>query len=157
VRPRYRPLPRDAGSWPAVSLFWIFLWMEMVWNASDHPAALAVAILAYSALAWTGMYVFGRERWLAQCDPFARVFGGLARLSASDVRAEGRRLAEWRLRPYAMGLIAREPAHASEVALVLLMLAAVSFDGFMETPAWAWLVDTLAGTDEASTDETVRT
>ena len=45
------------------------------------------------------------------------------------------------LRPYGVGLLAREPMPASIVVLVLAMLAAVCFDGFMETPLWAGVLD----------------
>ncbi|TMG90399.1 MAG: hypothetical protein E6H76_04560 [Betaproteobacteria bacterium] len=30
-----------AGAWPAVGLFFVFLWMEMAWEDSDHPADTA--------------------------------------------------------------------------------------------------------------------
>ena len=50
---------------------------------------------------------------------------------------------EWVLRPYAVGLVAHEPLSASQTALVLLILASVSFDGFRDTPAWAAVVDWL--------------
>lgn len=48
------------------------------------------------------------------------------------------------LRPPAVGLLAGRPAAASELALVVLLLAIVSFDGFSETPAWAALESALA-------------
>jgi hypothetical protein len=129
------PYPKAAGVWPAAALFLLFAWMELVWEGADKPASLSLAIIAYSALAWTGMWVFGRREWLRRGEMFAIVFGLLARFSPTEVRvSEGRR--EWNLRPYAVGLLAREPAHPSEVALVVFMLAAVSFDGLRDTPLW---------------------
>ena len=132
------------GAWPAVGLFLVFLWMEIAWQESDHPARLAAAILGYSALTWTGMFAFGRSRWLDAGEVFNRVFGVLARFAPTRIRIENGRVAELQLRPYAVGLLARKPVGPSEIALILLMLAAVSFDGFMETPAWAALADTFA-------------
>jgi hypothetical protein len=141
VRPLNRAMPRSLGVWPALFLYLVFLWMELAWESSDHPAALSMAILAYSALTWAGMFVFGTTRWLAHAEAFANVFGTLARFSPSDIRVEEGRLVEWRLRPYAVGLLARDPLALSQTALVVTILASVSFDGFMETPAWAALVE----------------
>lgn len=132
------------GVWPAVGLFVVFLWMEIAWEESDHPARLAAAILGYSALTCAGMFAFGRRRWLDAGEVFNRVFGVLARFAPTRIRIENGRVAELELRPYAVGLLAREPVGASEIALIVLMLAAVSFDGFMETPAWAAIADTFA-------------
>jgi len=137
VRPLNRPLARRIGVWPAVALYLIFIWTEIAWDASDHPASLAVAIVGYSLITWLGMFVFGAAAWLDHGEVFTRVFGTIARFSPSDIRLFDGRLVEWKLRPYAVGLLGREPIEASEVALVILILASVSFDGFMETPAWA--------------------
>ena len=139
-RPRLR-LPKRLGVWPAVAFLLAFLWMELAWEGSDHPARIAAAVLGYSTLTWIGMYLFGRSEWLAQGEVFARIFGILARFAPMEIRLVEGRIVEWRLRPYAVGLLAREPVHASEIALVLLMLASVSLDGFMETPAWAAMAD----------------
>jgi hypothetical protein len=133
--------PDALGAWPAVVLFLAFVWMELVWEKSDAPAYLAAAMLAYSALTWLGMLLFGRARWLSRGEVFTLVFGLLARFAPTEVRessAGGRALC---LRPYGVGLLSREPAPASMVVLVLAMLAAVSVDGFMETPLWASILD----------------
>jgi len=143
-------VPSSMQAWPAVALYLSFLWMEMAWEGSDSPARIAAAILAYSALTWTGMWLFGREAWLERGEAFTRVFGVLARFSPMRIRMADRRVTEWELRPHAVGLLDREPAGASEIVLVLVILAAVSFDGFLETPAWASLVEALSGSDEPS-------
>jgi hypothetical protein len=110
--------------------------MEIVWEHSDEPASLAAAMLAYSALTWLGMLLFGREEWLRRGEMFSLVFGLLARFAPTGIRVEGKRVSV-HLRPYAVGLLTREPVDASHVVLVVLILAAMSFDGFIETPAWA--------------------
>ena len=133
--------PARLGVWPAVILFVIFIWMEVAWDASDHPASLAAAMLAYSALTWLGMLVFGRAEWLRRGEVFSLVFGILARFAPIGSREGDAR--EWSLRPYAVGLITSEPLPASQMALVLLLLASVSFDGFRDTPAWAAVVEGL--------------
>ncbi|MEP7068491.1 MAG: hypothetical protein ABI789_04585 [Usitatibacter sp.] len=135
-------------AWPAVVLYLAFLWMEMVWEGSDSPARIAAAIVAYSALTWAGMGLFGREVWLERGEVFSRVFGTLARFSPTHVRIEDRRVVEWHLRPPAVGLLESHPVDASGMMLVITILAAVSFDGFLETPAWASLAAALTGGDE---------
>jgi hypothetical protein len=133
-----------------VLLYVLFLWMETAWDGSDVPARVAAAMLAYSVLVWAGMAIYGREAWLEHGEAFTRVFGLLARFSPTEVRLQDRRLTALALRPYAVGLLAHEPADRSEIALVITILAAVSFDGFLETPAWAALNDALAPDGEGA-------
>ncbi|MEP6656367.1 MAG: hypothetical protein ABJC33_03985, partial [Betaproteobacteria bacterium] len=115
----------------------------------------ASALLVYTVLTLVAMALFGRHTWLANGEAFSMVYGLLARFAPTEVRALG----EWNLRPYAVGLLVEEPAPVSLLALVVLMLASVTFDGFVETPAWAslseivsqWLAlaDGAAGSREA--------
>jgi hypothetical protein len=133
--------PDAIGAWPAVVLFLAFIWMELVWERSDSPAYLAVAMIAYTALTWLGMLLFGRTQWLIHGEVFARVFGLLARFAPTEVRESSSGGRAFCLRPYGIGLLPREPVPASIVVLVLAMLAAVCFDGFMETPLWAGLLE----------------
>jgi hypothetical protein len=136
--------PPWMAAWPAVVIYLAFLWAEMVWDGSDSPRRLATLIVAYSVLTWTGMWVFGREAWLEHGEAITRVFGVFARFSPMGIRLKDRRILEWELRPYAVALLTREPVHTSEIVLVMIILAAVSFDGFLETPAWASLAEALS-------------
>jgi hypothetical protein len=133
--------PEALGAWPAVVLFLVFVWMELVWERSDAPAYLAAAMLAYAALTWLGMLLFGRTQWLRCGDVFALVFGLLARFAPTEVRESPSGNRALYLRPFGVGLLTREPVPASMVVLVLAMLAAVCFDGFMETPLWAGILE----------------
>ncbi len=133
--------PDALGAWPAVVLFLSYVWMEVVWEHSDSPAHLAKAMLAYSALTWLGMLLFGRAQWLKSGEVFALVFGLLARFAPTELRKSGAGVQDLALRPYGVGLLAREPVPNSTLVLVLTMLAAVSFDGFMETQLWATVLD----------------
>jgi hypothetical protein len=132
--------PETLGIWPAVALLLVFIWMEMVWEQSDHPAPLATAMLAYSVLTWLGMLLFGRPQWRSHGEVFSIVFGLLAGFAPTELRVSTTGDRELHLRAYAVGLLPHEPVGTSRVALVLTLLAAVSFDGFMETPLWAALV-----------------
>ena len=78
--------PDALGAWPAVVLFVAFVWMELVWDHSDSPAYLAAAMLAYSALTWLGMILFGRAQWLRRGEVFTLVFGVLARFAPTELR-----------------------------------------------------------------------
>ena len=138
-----RPYPARLGHWPAVALFWAFAWLELISGVGEDPYALAWLITAYSALTWLGMARFGRDAWLAHGEAFTVAFGLIARFAPLAARDDGG--PGLKLRPYATGLLTVRPAPVSLAVFVLLMLATVSFDGFVETPGWQavldWLVD----------------
>jgi hypothetical protein len=130
-----RYYPELAGVWPATALFLLFAWVELVWTGADSPASLAMAIIGYALFTWAGMFIFGRSEWLQRGEVFAIVFSLLARFSPTEFRTHGAR-SELNLRPYGAGLIVREPLSRSQLALVLCMLATVTFDGFRDTALW---------------------
>jgi hypothetical protein len=137
-----RPYPARLASWPAVGFFLIFVWMELVWTGAERPRALASAVVLYSAVTWAGMFVFGRDVWLRNAEPFSGFFGILGRFApisagGDDPDPPGT------LRPPALGLMPDGPLSVSMLIFILLMLAAVMFDGFLETPAWAALSQSL--------------
>jgi hypothetical protein len=107
--------PPWLGEWPAVALFLAFAWAELVWPDRDVPARLACAVLGYALITWTGMFLFGRETWLARGEAFSLAFGLLARFAPLGRRTEG-------------------PVSFPFMVFVLLMLATVTYDGFLETP-----------------------
>ncbi len=166
-RPPWR-YPAWLGYWPAVVLFLIFAWIELIYTGRSIPAHLGRLILGYSALTFAGMALFGRATWLRRADPFATAFGVLARFAPTEIRTADpdacRRCAapcagpdgvcldcgdcfdraaparrEWNLRPFAAGLLRTDDVTPSMVVFVLLLLSAVTFDGFTATPAWAGL------------------
>ncbi len=144
--------PAWLGHWPAVLLFWVFAWLELVSGAAEHPASLGTLIVVYSVLTWGGMAIFGRDAWLAHGEVFSVVFGLLARFA--PLAGGGRPAGETggsggdretpsglHLRPYGVGLLAERPLGTSAICLVLLMLATVTYDGIGETPLWAGFLD----------------
>ena len=158
--------PRWLGNWPAVILFFWFVWAELIWPSSDSPASLAQAATNYSIITWLGMIVFGKHVWLRQGEAFTLVFGLLARFSPTEVRITNRALCatcstrecheqrtacvncyecfeqaalserEWNLRPWAVGLLTDGPIPLSRMVFVVVMLASVTFDGLLATPLW---------------------
>jgi hypothetical protein len=157
------PYPEWLGAWPAVLLFFGFAWMELVWRQGHVPAALARAVLIYSAITWLGMVVFGREPWLRGGETFSVIFSLFARFAPTEVRVATPSICasctsdacrhgnadcvncyecygearpherEWNLRPFAVGLIPQHPVPPSMMAFVLVALATVTFDGLKET------------------------
>ena len=163
-----RRYPAGLGVWPAVALFLAFAWVELIYTGRSIPAQLGRLIVAYSALTWTGMALFGRATWLRHADPFATAFGVLARFAPTEIRVTDREACrrcelpcaepdgacldcgecfdraaparrEWNVRPFAAGLLNTADVSPSMVVFVLLLLSTVTFDGFTATPAWAGL------------------
>lgn len=133
--------PQALGVWPAVALLLAFTWSELISPRPAVPAYVASMAVAYSLLAWTGMVLFGRERWLRHGEVFAVLFGVLAHFAPTESRIapDGASAREWALRPFAVGLLRNDDVPASMVAFVLLYLVSVIFDGMLVTPGWAWL------------------
>lgn len=124
--------PRCISAWPAVLLFLGFIWCELVWTENAVPDKLVMLILGYSIFTWTGMVIFGVEPWRSNADPFARFFGLFARFAPLDVK-NGRLILRW----FGAGLRPERTPLTAEAAFVIVVLAAVSFDGISETPFWA--------------------
>ncbi|MEC9367983.1 MAG: hypothetical protein VX871_04755 [Pseudomonadota bacterium] len=127
--------PPALGAWPSVLFLFLVAWLEQVSTIGERPRALACVILLYSGLTWMGMWFFGRDKWLASGEVFHQYFGVLGRFAPVGT-CDGRIV----LRPYGAGLRATQPAHPSMTLFVIVMLATVTFDGFVETPAWAGLL-----------------
>jgi hypothetical protein len=118
--------PARLGAWPAVALFFCFAWAELVWPERDVPARLACVVLGFAVITWLGMFLFGRETWLAHGEAFALAFGLLARFSPLSRRDEA-------------------AVSFSRMVFVLLMLATVTYDGFLETPLMQAITTALHG------------
>ena len=131
--------PSWLGRWPIVGMFAVFAWLELIFEQGEQPRILAILVVLYSAITWTGMALFGRETWLRNGEIFNAVFALLARF-APTVGAAG----QWCLRPLAVGLVSREPASNPSICFVLLLLTTVTFDGILETPMWAGILDRVA-------------
>ncbi len=135
-RPAARPLARYPPRWgvaPAIVLFVGFVWMELLWGGSEVPRRLALVIVAYSACTWLAMAIFGRDVWLARGELFSVYFQILGRFAPLGSNGLGSLIA----RPFALGLLVERPVASTMTVFVLLMLASVTFDGFIETPLWA--------------------
>lgn len=158
-----RTYPEWAGVWPAVVLFAGFLWLRGLWADVGDPRTLAILILAYSAVVWTGMSVFGAHVWLARGECFTVFYtllaamGPLERRVPDTARCAGCSLGcrretgdcvdcaecfaraprrELNVRMWTAGLIARPAPRLDTTAFVLLMLGGGMFGGILDTRWW---------------------
>ena len=167
--------PRWLGVWPAFVLFLGFAWLENSYPGASEPETIAAVVIAYSLVTWGGMLLFGRHVWLRYGEAFSVVFGVLARLAPTEVMTRSRDLCrdceihcdaatdgcvncyrcwesaarderELNLRPFAAGLAGRERVTTDMLAIVLLLLATVTFDGVRSTPFWTDVRDNLFST-----------
>jgi hypothetical protein len=125
--------PERLGRWPAALGILAFVWLELVYGASGFqvvgltPHTVAVATLVYSAYTFVAMALFGSERWLERGEAFSVYFGMFASLAPLEVR--DRRLGRRRPLAGASKWVAAAPG---SLALILLTIAATTFDGASE-------------------------
>ena len=156
--------PVKLGMWPAVALFLGFAWMESAFVDSVVPRILANFVIVYSLITWSGMVLFGKHEWLRHGEVFSIVFGLMSKFSMTEVRVldfevcrdicpddcriedgdcvdcyecfEHSENKEFNLRPPIAGITSSANITPSGFAMVMLLLAMVSFDGFSATPEW---------------------
>ena len=166
--------PRGLGVWPAFALFLGFAWLENAYPGASEPETIALAVVTYSVITWAGMLMFGPHIWLRYGEAFSVMFGVLARFAPTEVRTTSDRYIdceaecddsdrgcvnchpcwerapraerELNLRPFAAGLAGRERVTTDVMAMVLLLLATVTFDGLSSTPLWTEVRDSLFST-----------
>ncbi|KLK90003.1 hypothetical protein AA309_28070 [Microvirga vignae] len=145
-RGRFRRYPAWLGAWPAGAFFLLMAWLELIASGRDIPRNVALGGMTYLGLTWIGCHLFGPSVWLRNGDAFSVAFAILGRFAPLKIAGTGLRWCWW-LRPYAVGLLSARPLSASLTAFTLLMLATVSVDGLLETPAWATFVERFEGAE----------
>ena len=125
-----RPYPEWLGRWPAALGLLAFTWTELVGRYGDYPDRIAICALAYSAITWTGMFVYGTETWAERGEAFGVYFGLFARLSIFERRdgVVGRRSL--------LGGLSRLDPVPGTVAVVAVMIGTVTFDGLSQGETW---------------------
>jgi len=122
--------PGWLGRWPAAVGIFGFATMELVVANGDKPETLAIAVLVYSALTFIGMALYGVERWSDRGEAFSVYYNLFSRLSVFETRDR-----EVGLRPPLSGL-PRLDQLPGTVAMVLVMIGTVSFDGLTSKRTW---------------------
>lgn len=125
-----RPYPERFGLWPAVLGLLALVFVEVVTPLADDPTLLAGVVLGYSVVTLGGASIFGEATWFGSVDPVSRVFhyyGLLAPVQWDEgisVRPLSARLSRGDLL-----------AGLDEVAFVITLLWATTYDGLVSTPA----------------------
>ena len=107
-----------------------FTWIELASEWGEDPRMLAVAVLGYTAITLAGQAVFGVETWTRRGETFAVYFDMFSRISPFE-----RRDGVVGVRPPLAGL-PRLDVVPGTVALVLVMIGTVTFDGISQGQLW---------------------
>ncbi|MGK5531586.1 hypothetical protein [Streptomyces sp. URMC 129] len=129
-----RPLPDHLGPAVAVAGLFGFLWLELVYDHSASPRAVAVFVTGYALLHTAAGAAFG-PRWFERADAFEIYSSLIAAAAPLGRRADGGLV----LRNPLNGLAAL-PRSAALTALVMVLLGSTAFDGLTRTPAWTELI-----------------
>lgn len=157
--------PARWGVYPALILYFIYVWIEVIFEGSPKPNNLATFVLIYSLITWGGMAVYGKEVWLRNGEVFSVFFSTIARFAPTEVRVTDGQVCEecsdecrreddncvncyecfaWatpderelNLRPWAVGLAQMERITMDRLLFVIFILSSVTFDGLVVTPIW---------------------
>jgi hypothetical protein len=135
VRRAYDPAPRvlpgGMGVWPAIVLYYAFVFLELASGVANQPKLVAALALIYTLLTLAGMLVFGREAWLGRVEFLTLLFDLVSRFSPVERTDKG--LA---LRPWGVGLLRPYPPGWDRVVFVILTLSSLAFDGLIATQQW---------------------
>jgi hypothetical protein len=124
-----RPYPEWLGRWPAVAGLLAFTWIELASGWGEVPVTLATAVLGYSVLTLVAMGVYGAEPWTRHGETFSVYFNLFSRLSIFETRGVVG------TRPFLGGLPRLDPVPGT-VALVVVMIGTVTFDGLSQGQLW---------------------
>jgi hypothetical protein len=122
--------PDRLGRWPAAAGLLGFAWLELAYSNGAHPSTLAVAALVYTAITLAAMACFGAEAWSSRGEAFSVYFNLFSRISPLTV-TRGR----LGVRRPMSGITSLEPLPGT-VALVIVMIGNVMFDGASEGKPW---------------------
>lgn len=137
----HRPYPERAGVWPAVGGLFVLVYLEIVLPVTRDPALLASLVVGYTVYTLAGAVVFGPDPWFRSADPISawfRFYGAVAPLQRGPDGLE--------LRPYGSRLRDGDlVTDWSRVAFALLLVAELTFSGFVATPPGQRVVDAIVG------------
>jgi hypothetical protein len=122
--------PARAASWPAVAGLVLFTWFELIYPAPLDAAILAVAVAGYVLTHVLAVLLFG-PTWLGQAETFSVFFRMVSLVSPFARRPRGLEVTA-----PALNLLRADAFDTSRVVFALLVLSAVSFDGFSRTFSW---------------------
>ena len=130
--------PERLGHWPAVVGLLAFAILELVVSGGDRPENVAIAALIYSGATFVGMALYGVDAWARRGEAFGVYFNLFSRIS--PIARKGDRFG---LRRPLSGL-SGVGSRPGTVALLAVMIGAVSFDGASEAPLWTNIAPEIA-------------
>ncbi|HEY2142283.1 MAG TPA: fenitrothion hydrolase [Solirubrobacteraceae bacterium] len=125
-----RAYPRWLGRWPAVVGILGFAWLELIYVEHDNPSTLAWLALAYAAIQFAGMGLYGIQTWTSRGDAFAVYFNLFSRLSPLHWRED-----RLEIRPPLAGVTSLEQFPGT-VPLLAAIIGSTSFDGLEQGSLW---------------------
>ncbi len=125
-----RPYPERLGRWPATVGLFAFTWIELASGWGEEPATLATAVAVYSVLTLGAMAVYGVEPWSRHGETFSVYFNLFSRLSVFEARDR-----VVGTRPFLGGLPKLDPVPGT-VAIVVVMIGTVTYDGLSQGQLW---------------------
>ena len=125
-----RAYPDSFGRWPAAIGLLAFTWIELGSGWGEQPATLATAVAGYSVLTLISMGVYGVEPWSRYGEAFSVYFNLFSRLSVFETRDR-----VVGTRP-SLGGLPRLDQVPGTVAIVIVMIGSVTFDGLSQGQLW---------------------
>jgi hypothetical protein len=127
--------PDWLGYYPALLFYGALIWLEIF--VLPKPASLAIALIVYSVITFTGVALFGKTVWFRYGEFFGVFFRLVATLAPVQyVLAPDRQSLRMQLRLPLTGAIKEHPDHVSLVLFVLFMLSSTTYDGMHQTYVW---------------------
>jgi hypothetical protein len=127
--PTARPYPEALGRYPAALVLLVFTWIELV-AQETVPSRLATAALGYTVVTLAAQAVWGTETWTRRGEGFSVYFNFISRISVFETRDR-----VVGLRPPLGGLPRLDPVTGT-VAVVVVMIGTVTFDGLKQGSLW---------------------
>ena len=126
----------EPPAWATVFLFAAFMYAEHLWPSADVPRSIALLALAYIIFCLGAMHKFGPANWLSNAEIFSMTFSIFGRFSAVRFSLSDDNKVKVYLRPPAIGLLGTLPSKSNLSLLIIMLLAGVTFDGWIETQTW---------------------
>lgn len=124
------------GYGPAIGLFFLFAWYELVSLAPEDPPQLAMAVAVYWVFTLVMMVLFGETSWTERGEPFSVFFRMVGMLAPVVVATDEQGRARIALTWPGQRCLDVAPLPLSGILFILLTLGSASFDGFSETFTW---------------------
>jgi hypothetical protein len=127
------PYPAALDYWPALLLFVVFIWIELLGRTT--PLSLSAALSAYLVLSLFGAWLVGREIWFERCDFLGVFLGLISRISPIKLKVHNDVVSITIRQPFS-GLLQEGTIGVSLLLFILFMLSSTAFDGLKETALW---------------------